>query len=57
MDYKSLVAKMTMEEKASMCSGKDFWNTEEVESIFLSGIKFLFVSAAEKISNMVIRPM
>ena len=30
---KKLVAKMTLEEKAAMCSGADFWHTEAVERL------------------------
>ena len=30
-DLKKLVASMTLEEKAGMCSGADFWNTKAVE--------------------------
>ena len=30
---KELVARMTLEEKASMCSGADFWHTEAVERL------------------------
>lgn len=30
---KELVSKMTLEEKASMCSGADFWHTEAVERL------------------------
>ncbi|MCM1040247.1 MAG: glycoside hydrolase family 3 C-terminal domain-containing protein [Ruminococcus sp.] len=30
---KELVAKMTLEEKAAMCSGADFWHTEAVERL------------------------
>ena len=30
---KELVAQMTLEEKASMCSGGDFWHTEAVERL------------------------
>ncbi|NLL80164.1 MAG: glycosyl hydrolase [Clostridiales bacterium] len=32
-DVKALVAKMTLEEKAAMCSGADFWHTEAVERL------------------------
>ena len=32
-DVKALVAKMTLEEKAAMCSGADFWHTESVERL------------------------
>lgn len=30
---KELVSKMTLEEKAGLCSGKDFWNTKEVKRL------------------------
>ncbi|MEG2404754.1 MAG: hypothetical protein RSC01_07510, partial [Oscillospiraceae bacterium] len=30
---KELVAKMTLEEKASLCSGLDFWHTKGVERV------------------------
>lgn len=33
MDYRKLVKKMTLEEKASLCSGKDFWHTKGVERL------------------------
>lgn len=33
MNVKELVAKMTLEEKAGMCSGSDFWHTEGVERL------------------------
>ena len=29
---KELVSRMTLEEKASLCSGLDFWHTKGVES-------------------------
>lgn len=32
-DVKELVSKMTLEEKAAMCSGADFWHTEAVERL------------------------
>ncbi len=31
MKYKTIIAKMTLEEKASLMSGKDFWTTQELE--------------------------
>ena len=34
---KELVAKMTLEEKAAMCSGADFWHTEAVERLEQTG--------------------
>lgn len=37
MDVKELVAKMTLEEKAGLCSGQDFWNTKAVERAANSG--------------------
>lgn len=33
-----LVAQMTLEEKASLCSGKDFWTTKSVERLSISSI-------------------
>jgi len=41
MKYKKLIEKMTLEEKASLMSGKDFWQTQdikkhEIDSIFLA---------------------
>lgn len=41
IDVKELVSKMTLEEKASMCSGGDFWHTKSVERL---GIPNLMVS-------------
>ena len=41
MEYKNIIEKMTLEEKASLMSGKDFWTTvnidkHDIPSIFLS---------------------
>ena len=33
MDVKALVAQMTLEEKAGLCSGLDFWHTKSVERL------------------------
>ena len=33
MDVKELVANMTLEEKAGLCSGQDFWHTKAVERL------------------------
>lgn len=33
MDVKKIVAQMTLEEKASLCSGEDFWHTKAVERL------------------------
>ncbi len=32
MDYKKIIQSMTLEEKASLCSGRDFWHTKAVDS-------------------------
>ena len=29
-EIKDLISRMTLEEKASLCSGQDFWHTKEV---------------------------
>lgn len=41
MDIKSLVARLTLEEKAGLCSGADFWHTKAVERL---GIPAVMVS-------------
>lgn len=41
MDIKELIANMTLEEKAGMCSGADFWHTKAVERL---GIPSMMVS-------------
>lgn len=33
MDVKMLITKMTLEEKAGLCSGQDFWHTKEVKRL------------------------
>ena len=33
MDTKDIIAKMTLEEKAGLCSGKDFWNLKGIERL------------------------
>jgi len=33
MDIKALVSQMTLEEKAGLCSGLDFWHTKPVERL------------------------
>lgn len=32
MDYRKIISAMTLEEKASLCSGRDFWHTKAVKS-------------------------
>ncbi|WP_080848737.1 beta-glucosidase family protein [Cytobacillus gottheilii] len=41
MKYKALIDQMTLEEKASLMSGKDFWQTQDIERL---GIKSLFLA-------------
>lgn len=33
MDIEKIISQMTLEEKASMCSGEDFWHTEAIERL------------------------
>ncbi len=40
-DIKAIIAKMTLEEKAGMCSGADFWHTKAVERL---GVPAVMVS-------------
>lgn len=41
MDIKNLIKEMTLEEKAGLCSGGDFWHTKGVERL---GIPTMMVS-------------
>ncbi len=41
MKYKDLIEKMTLEEKASFMSGKDFWQTQDMERL---GINSMFLA-------------
>ena len=41
MNVKEIVSKMTLEEKAGMCSGADFWHTKGVERL---GVPAVMVS-------------
>ncbi len=38
MDVKRLVSQMTLEEKASLCSGLDFWHTKPVERLGIPSV-------------------
>ncbi|MEG0741564.1 MAG: glycoside hydrolase family 3 C-terminal domain-containing protein [Clostridia bacterium] len=38
MDIKETVARMTLEEKASLCSGVDFWHTQPVERLGIPSV-------------------
>ena len=33
MEYKELINKMTLEEKASLCVGKDYWHSKDIERL------------------------
>ncbi|MFE9078025.1 glycoside hydrolase family 3 C-terminal domain-containing protein [Bacillus mobilis] len=37
-DIKSIISQMTLEEKASLCSGLDFWNTKGIERLGIPSI-------------------
>ena len=39
MKYKDLIARMTLEEKASLMSGANFWNTKPVPRVGIPGMK------------------
>ena len=41
MDIKKIVSELTLEEKAGLCSGKDFWRLKSVERL---GIEEIMVS-------------
>lgn len=41
MDIQKMIQDMTLEEKASLCSGSDFWHTEDIDRI---GLKNIMVS-------------
>ncbi|MEC0329425.1 glycoside hydrolase family 3 C-terminal domain-containing protein [Paenibacillus macerans] len=41
MKYKEIIAQMTLEEKASLMSGKDFWQTQDIERL---GIQSIFLA-------------
>lgn len=38
MKYRELIDKLTLEEKASLCSGKDFWHTKGIERLDIPSI-------------------
>ena len=41
MDVKSIISQMTLEEKAALCSGKDFWHLDTPQRL---GIESVMVS-------------
>ena len=38
MKYKELIEKMTLEEKASLMSGKDYWKSNDIERLGISSM-------------------
>lgn len=38
MDVEKLLSEMTLEEKASLCSGADFWHTQNIDRLNLPGV-------------------
>ena len=38
MKHADLIAKLTLEEKASLCDGKDFWHLQDIERLELPSI-------------------
>jgi len=38
-DIKKLISQMTLEEKASLCSGLDFWHTKPIERLGIPSIR------------------
>lgn len=38
MDIKTIISKMTLEEKSSMCSGKNLWQTQSIERLGIPSI-------------------
>lgn len=38
MDVKKIVAELTLEEKAGLCSGRDYWHTKEVERLGVTSV-------------------
>lgn len=39
MKYGKLICKMSLEEKAKLCVGKDYWNSENIERLNIQGLK------------------
>lgn len=37
-DLKKIIEQMTLQEKAEMCSGKDFWNTQDIERLGIPSV-------------------
>ena len=39
MKYKKIIDKMSLEEKASLCVGKDYWSTQEIDILNIPSIR------------------
>ena len=39
MKYKEIINKMTLEEKANLCVGKDYWSTQEIDRLNIPSIR------------------
>ncbi|MFW6288839.1 MAG: hypothetical protein ACOC2Q_03565 [Spirochaetota bacterium] len=37
-DIRNLMSRMTLEEKASLCSGRDFWTTKPLERVGIHSV-------------------
>jgi len=51
---KDLIAKMTLEEKAAMCSGADFWHTESCERLGIPASMVLTVCASRMTRRIIL---
>jgi hypothetical protein len=49
MKYREIIAKMTLEEKASLMSGKDFWQTQNIDRL---GINSMLLADTAKSWNI-----
>lgn len=38
MKYENLIAQMSLEEKAGLCSGKDMWHTKAIERLGIPSV-------------------
>lgn len=47
-DLKKIISEMTLEEKAGMCSGEDFWRLKKVERLGIGGYGIRWTSRIKK---------
>ena len=52
-EIKTLVTKMTLEEKAGLCSGYDFWSTKPIKRLGVPSIKIGRASCRERVCQYV----